>query len=85
MSHDLLVATAIALAGTLLAIVFAPLPGRIDLTTVLAAYGAGSIIGDWIAARRGTEARTLSRRWGTMFAGATLAVLVAGVIGGVAS
>jgi hypothetical protein len=51
---------------TLLATTFSLLPERLDITHVFAAYGAGAICGEVIAARRRLDQGAMMRRWGTV-------------------
>jgi hypothetical protein len=49
---------------TLLATTFSLLPERLDITHVFAAYGAGTIFGEAVAARRRLDQGVMMRRWG---------------------
>jgi hypothetical protein len=52
---------------TLLATTFSLLPERLDVTHVFAAYGAGTIVGEALAARRRIDHGAMMRRWGSVF------------------
>ena len=52
---------------TVLATTYGLLPDRLDLTHVFAAYGAGSIFGEALAARRQLDHGAMMRRWGSTF------------------
>jgi len=80
----------VASATAIVAPTYGLLPDRIGLSVVFAAYGAGSIVGDLLATRRGRDAQGLGGRRGLLLAsadwptGVTLAVLLAiGLLSGV--
>jgi hypothetical protein len=52
---------------TVLATTFSLLPERLDVTHVFAAYGAGTIVGEALAARRMIDHGAMMRRWGAVF------------------
>jgi hypothetical protein len=67
----------------LLATTFSLLPERLDVTHVFAAYGAGAIFGETLAARRRLDQGTMMRRWGAAFMFGVGLLWVLGLIIGV--
>lgn len=72
---------AIAVVTSVIATTYGLLPDRIDLTFVFAAYGAGTIVGGLIAARRGSDPFVIGRRWGVVLMGLAAFGLVLGLAG----
>jgi hypothetical protein len=57
----------IGVLSAVLATAYGLLPERLDLTHVFAAYGAGAIAGDAVAARNpGLDPGQMMRRWGLL-------------------
>ena len=68
---------------TILATTFSLLPERLDVTHVIAAYGAGTIVGEAVAARRRVDQGAVMRRWGALLMGVVGGIWLAGRLLGI--
>ena len=69
---------------TILATTFSLLPERLDITHVFAAYGAGTVFGEAVAARaRALDRGDLMRRWGALLMGSAGLIWLAGLLLGI--
>jgi hypothetical protein len=70
--------------ATVLATAFSLLPERLDVTHVFAAYGAGAIVGEAVAARNPrADAGALMRRWGALFMASVGVIWTLGLLGAI--
>jgi hypothetical protein len=71
-------------AVTIVATTFSLLPERLDVTHVIAAYGAGTIFGEALAARRPSlDQGAMMRRWGAVVMGVVGLIWLGGLLLGI--
>jgi hypothetical protein len=71
----------VGVLATVLATAFSLLPERLDVTHVFAAYGAGTILGELVAARIPmVDQGATMRRWGALIMGAAAGFWVLGLV-----